>query len=245
MDSNPDPEAKPRPPIPDTASEDNTTPQYFSPETIDDPWDNLALWLEDGSLEFERLVYPRIGLWSLEGLKTAVRWLTYEGFVNGREDQLDIIQVLRGHPGLDNEIALERSRRARETSEEPRVPAFDDLYPAEDSWPARVRLQSPWLLKLLGELAGQESWDLDIPRVFFSPFQAFRFFLPAMKSCLKALKERKHVNTSDHVPPTTERTGETSQKQQQTTEETDPTTWTIHMTCHKLIGAGNSRGRKY
>jgi hypothetical protein len=120
-----------------------------------------------------------------------VVWHNFEYFKNrySPTDGLAIIEVLRGHDNIADEVIKEerlrsKSRRRREAG----APA-SFLY-VDDRWIRRVRIQSPQLLTILSRLTGyRDTWATDKPRVFFPPFRALYYFLPQMRRCCKVLEE--------------------------------------------------------
>jgi hypothetical protein len=121
-----------------------------------------------------------------------VAWHNFEHFKNrySPTDGLAIIEVLRGHHNIADEVIWEerlrsKSRRRREAG--PTASSAD----ADDCWIQRVRIQSPQLLTILSLITGyHDIWATDKPRVFFPPFRALYYFLPQMRECCKILEEK-------------------------------------------------------
>ena len=129
-------------------------------------------------------------------LDVDVAWHNFEHFKNrySPKDGMAIIEVLRGHQHIAQEIAKEMGQRNRSRGgfKRVRVPGpTKSTMDADDCWIQRIRIQSPELICLLSRLTGhRDGWATDRPRVFFQPFRMFHYFLPQMRECLKILEEK-------------------------------------------------------
>ena len=141
--------------------------------------------------------------------RVEVTWHDFDHFKNrySPTDGLAIIEVLRGHDGIAKELIAEEDVRKNFPNMR-KAPSTTSAATAGESWPQRVRIQSPELLTLLSRLIGfQDSWPVDRPRVFFPPFCAFYYFLPQMRECHRILKEQWAANGEAATVPT-DSTGE-------------------------------------
>ena len=131
-------------------------------------------------------------------LGVEVTWHDFEHFKNrySPDDGLAIIEVLRGHRRLTEEIVALRSQRGlvsygmkkKKLNNPKNEQEKFILDETEPTWIERVRIESPILLRLLSRLAGHgDAWDIDIPRIFFQPFCMFPYYLPQMQECLALL----------------------------------------------------------
>ncbi|KAK4041601.1 hypothetical protein C8A01DRAFT_34325 [Parachaetomium inaequale] len=132
-----------------------------------------------------------------------VTWHNFEHFKNcySPSDGWAIIEVLRGHPGLEFEVKVEENVRSRARGN-PRRTAGPTKSAANtnECWIQRVRIQSPQLLALLSRLTGyHDTWVTDRPRVFFPPFRALYYFLPQMRECRRILE--RNWAADDGAPP--------------------------------------------
>ncbi|CAG8955492.1 hypothetical protein HYFRA_00010359 [Hymenoscyphus fraxineus] len=116
-----------------------------------------------------------------------VKWSNFSQFKNryGPNEGLEIIEVLRGHQNLAQEISEGRRQvplRRSDLETQAKI--------GSSSWIHRVRIQSPSLLLLLARLTGNEvKWNIETPRVFVRPFRTLYHFLPQIKKCLESLEE--------------------------------------------------------
>ncbi|RYP23554.1 hypothetical protein DL765_001068 [Monosporascus sp. GIB2] len=126
------------------------------------------------------------------------RWLNFEQFKNrySLSEGMEIIEFLRGHPHIAQEVAREKSRRrSKKGDTRPARPIAD----ADTNWIQRIRIQSPQLLLLLSRLAGHgDQWMITRPRVFFQPFRIFYYSLEPVKQCLKILEDRWANSSMGH-----------------------------------------------
>lgn len=125
-------------------------------------------------------------------LAVDVTWHNFERFKNrySEDDGLAIIEVLRGHQHIAQEITNECNQRIRSRTRREPGPV-EAVVEADDYWIQRVRIQSPQLIRLLSRLTGhRDSWIIERPRVFFQPFRTFYYYLPQMHECLKILEEK-------------------------------------------------------
>ncbi|KAL3456536.1 hypothetical protein BJX64DRAFT_270538 [Aspergillus heterothallicus] len=119
-----------------------------------------------------------------------VRWVDYEHWRNRYSpgEGLEIIEVLRGHENLGQEVIYEHRRGFRRRRDTGWAKSAGD---SDQTWSHRVRIQSAPLLQLLSRLSGhRDQWAPETPRVFFRPYRAFYYFLPQMKECLAILEEK-------------------------------------------------------
>ncbi|RYO82949.1 hypothetical protein DL766_004948 [Monosporascus sp. MC13-8B] len=126
------------------------------------------------------------------------RWLNFEQFKNrySLSEGMEIIEFLRGHPHIAQEVAREKSRRTSKKGDtRPARPIAD----ADTNWIQRIRIQSPQLLLLLSRLTGHgDQWTITRPRVFFQPFRIFYYYLKPVKKCLKILEDRWSNSSTGH-----------------------------------------------
>ncbi len=123
--------------------------------------------------------------------RVEVTWHDFDHFKNrySPTEGLAIIEVLRGHSGIVKEFLAEEDMR-KDFPNTRKAPSTTSAATDGKSWAQRIRIQSPELLTLLSRLTGfEDSWPVNRPRVFFSPFRAFYYFLPQMRECHRILKE--------------------------------------------------------
>ena len=138
-----------------------------------------------------------------------VRYCNYKQFVNrfpGEEDVACAIEVLEGGPHLKKEIFDEWEARCAKD-----VEGYDDRGPdrpnarrtesnSDDVWIHRVRIQSPKLLKLLGNVTNH-GWGTK-PHTLLRPFRYMIHFQDKIKDRLAQLEKEASENTeseSDEV----------------------------------------------
>lgn len=153
--------------------------------------------------------------WNEERRKNLVadwKFMDFEHFKNryGPDEGLHIIEVLRAHPYIEEEIRREtRDRGMRLKSAKPQMGHTPKIYHKEGpqiDHVQRVRIQSPALILLLSRLSGHhDDWSTDIPRVFFRPFRAMYYYRNRMKDILAILEKRfgdsqTGVATTDDKP---------------------------------------------
>ncbi|TVY45131.1 hypothetical protein LSUB1_G000710 [Lachnellula subtilissima] len=120
-----------------------------------------------------------------------VKWLDFEHFKNryNPKEGLEIIEVLRGHKQLPNEITKEQKQRKAVKNRNAR--SVRSKVNSGSTWVQRVRIQSPPIVLLLSRLTGHDdTWSINKPQVFFRPFRTFYYFLPQVKKCLRILEKR-------------------------------------------------------
>ena len=69
----------------------------------------------------------------------------------------------------------------------------------EETWPRRIRIQSPALLRILARV-NRETWS-DRPRTYYRPFNSLIYHHPRVKEALQELEERWGVQLLDDVAP--------------------------------------------
>ncbi|KAL2261627.1 hypothetical protein VTK26DRAFT_3746 [Humicola hyalothermophila] len=125
-------------------------------------------------------------------LDVTVTWHNFEHFKNrySPTSGMAIIEVLRGHQHISQEVdreAFQRDRVRLKRGPGPTAPPVD----VDDCWIQRIRIQSPQLICLLSRLTGhRDNWAIDRPRVFYQPFSMFYYYLPQMRKCLKILEDK-------------------------------------------------------
>ncbi|CAG8971698.1 hypothetical protein HYALB_00003166 [Hymenoscyphus albidus] len=150
----------------------------------------------EGILPFDKgdeddVVERKDGSWTVKRQKMQqvidVKWSNFFQFKNryGPNEGLEIIEVLRGHQNIAQEISEGRRQvplRRSDLETQTKI--------GSSSWIHRVRIQSPSLLLLLARLTGNEvKWNIETPRVFVRPFRTLYHFLPQIKKCLESLEE--------------------------------------------------------
>ena len=123
--------------------------------------------------------------------------LDFDHFKNryGPDEGHEIIEVLKGHPHLEQEIwrvTYNRNPRGKSTrGDRWRQKSKAYSKDTETDYIQRIRIQSPALLLLLSRLSGiQDTWPTHKPRVFFRPFRAQYYHQPRMKQILAILERR-------------------------------------------------------
>ncbi|CEN62690.1 hypothetical protein ASPCAL09322 [Aspergillus calidoustus] len=128
--------------------------------------------------------------WSMKPKVAEVRWVDYEHWRNryGEDEGLEIIEVLRGHEHLAQEVLHEHRRGSKRRREATWLKSSTD---PDQTWAHRVRIQSAPLMLLLSRLSGHSDlWSFETAKAFFRPFRAFYYLLPQMKACLAILEEK-------------------------------------------------------
>ncbi|KAL8387240.1 hypothetical protein RB595_010054 [Gaeumannomyces hyphopodioides] len=136
------------------------------------------------------------------------KFMDFEHFKNryGPDEGLHIIEVLRAHPHIKEEIWREnRGRELRWTSARRRMEQNPEAYSDRDAdaeHVQRVRIQSPALILLLSRLSGHSNnWEIDKPRVFLRPFRAMYYYRNYMKDILAMLEKRFGGSQTGMVTP--------------------------------------------
>lgn len=133
-----------------------------------------------------------------ENLVADWKFLDFHHFKNryGPDEGLEIIEVLKGHPHLEQEIwreAQDRLPQGKSTRIDRRWKQKQKSYSKdiETEYIQRIRIQSPALILLLSHLSGShDSWATNKPRVFFRPFRTQYYYQPQMKEILAILEKR-------------------------------------------------------
>ncbi|KAJ0415217.1 hypothetical protein BJY00DRAFT_266712 [Aspergillus carlsbadensis] len=128
--------------------------------------------------------------WGIRPKVAAVRWVDYEHWRNrySEDEGLEIIEVLRGHEHLAQEVLHEHRRGFKRRREATWLKS--SMHP-DQTWAHRVRIQSAPLMLLLSRLSGHSDlWSFETAKAFFRPFRAFYYLLPQVKACLAILEEK-------------------------------------------------------
>nr|WNZ75142.1 ATPase family AAA domain-containing protein [Ovatospora sp.] len=185
----------------DVPPEDTTAddPANFPGDAIDSLHDNELATIgedEDAGDQESGKAEEEEETWETRRQKTplevTVTWHNFEHFKNrySPTDGMAIIEVLRGHHQIANEVTREAMQRLRVRARREPGPTASPADP-EDCWIQRIRIQSPQLICLLSRLTGhRDGWGTDRPRVFYQPFRMFYYYLPQMRECLKILEEK-------------------------------------------------------
>ncbi|KAL8351071.1 hypothetical protein RB601_000793 [Gaeumannomyces tritici] len=125
------------------------------------------------------------------------KFMDFEHFKNrhGPDEGMHIIEALRAHPYIEEEIWKEtRDRGMRWKSTEPRMGRgfkTDHEGGQETEHVQRIRIQSPALILMLSRLTGHgDSWNTDRPRTFLRPFRTMYYYRNYMKDILTMMEKR-------------------------------------------------------
>ncbi|KAL3590760.1 hypothetical protein FPOAC2_12962 [Fusarium poae] len=132
-------------------------------------------------------------------LLVSVGEFDFEDFKNrwGEDSRYHVVELLMGSDTTAEEKRREESKRDEKSPglgfrQKPKTKSSTG-----EQWIQRIRIHSPFVLKVLEDVMNPPDWSCEEPRVFFRPFRCLLHYHDYVKERLEDL-ERKYQETTGH-----------------------------------------------